>query len=341
MLLAHIPLLNIAPDSSCLKSHLALRLLLVFGQQGVRVWLLMWQKWSSFHPGLFMLILLSILRYFPALFPSKALLLILLSVFLWPYTQFLTGVFPGLTHGAHLAEGVSTSIGVQQPLRCFPWTLFEDLCTSVHFANLVFSSVVHKYLLLMAATKGCWEGKSSVVSLPFALEAVIVGSLRSHAPQIHISLQICAEVKKTVLAVWCVNVSTTKAGARVGGHGQGQEPFQQQCGVTSLVINPSFHLNSWAKLKHFQWDTDVLFQSPECHVWKKAAGQEPTGVLPLFCFVLFFKTFPLYGCGLGLGSGFAALPATSATRLCCLHVIENAFCAPCFSSMVVSRFSEL
>lgn len=128
---------------------------------------------------------------------------------------------------------------------------------------------------------------------PLPLEQRLWGSLHSHAPQIHISLQICAEMKKTLRAVWCVNVSTAKVGARVGGHGQGQVPFQQQCGVTSLVINPSFHPNSWAKLKHLQRDTDVLFQSPECHVWKKAAGQEPTGVLPLFCFVLFcLKHFP-------------------------------------------------
>lgn len=89
MLLVCIPLLNMAPSSSCLKSHLALHLLpCVWAARSYIMWLLVWQKWSSLHPGLFKLILLSILRYFPALFPSKALLLILLSVFLWPYTQF-------------------------------------------------------------------------------------------------------------------------------------------------------------------------------------------------------------------------------------------------------------
>lgn len=91
------------------------------------------------------------------------------------------GVPPTLLRMSHRRRGYGSRS------RCFLLVSLQGLCVSdsLCHSGFVSSSIIHRYVFVMVATKGCWGGNSSslLFSFPPALSlkgAVITGSFQSN-----------------------------------------------------------------------------------------------------------------------------------------------------------------
>lgn len=128
---------------------------------------------------------ISILTAFPALLPSKTFLLALLAVLIQPSAHTLRGASPDLDPWTSPCQGMELKHQhwvCSSHVGAFHWCYFRISVPQPTLPHqfVVFLSIIHRYVLVAVATKGCWQGSSFPLCFPSLLEQWFWGSPQSN-----------------------------------------------------------------------------------------------------------------------------------------------------------------